>query len=147
MYSVTREIHFCYGHRLLNYRGKCRHLHGHNGRVEIELASERLNDLGMVVDFEEIKRVVQYWIDEELDHKMILCRKDPLIPSLEALKESFYLIDENPTAEAIARLIFDYAVSQKLPVVEVRLWETPKSYAAYRGAERREARRHSKSQV
>jgi len=132
MYTVTREISFCYGHRLLNYDGKCRHLHGHNGRVEIELASERLNSLGMVVDFEEIKSVVQRWIDRELDHKMILCRKDPLIPSLEALGETFYLVDENPTAEEIARLIFDYAASEKLPVAEVRLWETPRSYASYR---------------
>lgn len=131
MYKVTREIAFCYGHRLLNYSGKCRHLHGHNGTVEIELFSESLNELGMVRDFEDIKRIVQVWIDENLDHKMILCRRDPLIPSLDALKEAYYLIDENPTAEAIARLIYDYTASQKLPISEVRLWETPKSFATY----------------
>lgn len=132
MYKVTREIHFCYGHRLLNYSGKCRHLHGHNGRVEIELFSEKLNELGMVRDFEEIKKVVQVWIDDELDHNMILCRRDPLIPALEKMKERYYLIDENPTAEALSKLIYDYAASQKLPVSEVRLWETPKSFASYR---------------
>ncbi|MCG3111231.1 MAG: 6-carboxytetrahydropterin synthase [Candidatus Manganitrophus sp.] len=132
MYKVTREIHFCYGHRLLNYSGKCRHLHGHNGKVEIELFSEKLNDLGMVRDFEEIKQVVQVWIDDNLDHNMILCRRDPLIPALEERKERYFLIDENPTAEAISKLIYDYAVSQKLPVSEVRLWETPKSFASYR---------------
>ena len=37
MYRVTREIAFCYGHRLINYDGKCRHLHGHNGRAVISL--------------------------------------------------------------------------------------------------------------
>lgn len=132
MYKVTREIHFCYGHRLLNYSGKCRHLHGHNGKVEIELFSDQLNALGMVRDFEEIKQVVQVWIDENLDHNMILCRRDPLIPALEERKERYYPIDENPTAEAISKLIYDYAVSQKLPVSEVRLWETPKSFASYR---------------
>ncbi len=132
MYKVTREIHFCYGHRLLNYSGKCRHLHGHNGKVEIELFSEKLNDLGMVRDFEEIKQVVQVWIDDNLDHNMILCRRDPLIPALAERKERYFLIDENPTAEAISKLIYDYAVSQKLPVSEVRLWETPKSFASYR---------------
>lgn len=132
MYKVTREIHFCYGHRLLNYSGKCRHLHGHNGKVEIELYSEKLNELGMVRDFEEIKQVVQVWIDDNLDHNMILCRRDPLIPALEERKERYLLIDENPTAEAISKLIYDYAVSQKLPVSEVRLWETPKSFASYR---------------
>lgn len=132
MYKVTRCIEFCYGHRLLNYSGKCRHLHGHNAKAEIELYAEALDQLGMVRDFEVIKKVVQVWIDENLDHKMILCKDDPLIPSLNDLEESHFIIGQNPTAEAISKLIYDYASSQKLPVSEVRLWETPKSYATYR---------------
>jgi 6-pyruvoyltetrahydropterin/6-carboxytetrahydropterin synthase len=132
MYKVTRHIEFCYGHRLLNYNGKCRHLHGHNAKAEIELFAETLDPLGMVRDFEVIKKVVQVWIDENLDHKMILCKKDPIIPFLKDMNESHFIIDQNPTAEAISKLIYDYAASQKLPVSEVRLWETPKSYATYR---------------
>src|SRR5260370_40930733 len=72
MYRVTREITFCYGHRLLNYDGKCRHLHGHNGRAVITLEAQDLDSLGMVMDFSQIKRVLQSWIDEALDHKMLL---------------------------------------------------------------------------
>jgi len=132
MYKVTRTIEFCYGHRLLNYKGKCRHLHGHNAKAEIELYAEDLDPLGMVRDFEVIKKVVQVWIDENLDHKMILCKNDPLIPLLKDLNESHFIIDQNPTAEVISKLIYDYAASQNLPVSEVRLWETPKSYATYR---------------
>ena len=71
MFRVTREITFCYGHRLLNYDGKCRHLHGHNGRAVITLEAPQLDALGMVVDFSRIKRVVGGWIDEALDHKML----------------------------------------------------------------------------
>ena len=130
---MTREIHFCYGHRLLNYEGKCRNLHGHNGRVEIDLFSETLDSLGMVRDFGDIKKIVQTWIDDELDHKMILCRRDSIIPSLDQFKQPYYLIDENPTAEAISKLIYDYAVSRGLPVQEVRIWETPNSCASYCG--------------
>ena len=132
MYSVTRLIHFCYGHRLLDYRGKCRYLHGHNGKVEIELSSERLDRRGMVRDFEEIKQTIQTWIDRELDHTMLLNRKDPVIPVLQKMGERLYLMDENPTAEAIARLIFDYAEARGLPVTEVRMWETDRSVASYR---------------
>ena len=72
MYRVTREICFCYGHRLLNYDGKCRHLHGHNGRAVIVLETTHLDPLGMVVDFSRIKRVVGAWINETLDHRMLL---------------------------------------------------------------------------
>ena len=58
MYVVTRELRFCYGHRLLEYAGKCRHLHGHNGRAVISLAAPKLDSLGMVMDFSHIKRIV-----------------------------------------------------------------------------------------
>lgn len=70
-YRVTKEIHFCYGHRLLNYDGKCRHLHGHNGKAVITLEAPRLDELGMVVDFSQVKQVLGKWIDDHLDHRML----------------------------------------------------------------------------
>ena len=82
MFTVSREIDFCYGHRLLNYAGKCRHLHGHNGRAIIAFDASGLDTHGMVVDFSEIKRVVGRWIDENLDHRMILDRTDAAVPML-----------------------------------------------------------------
>lgn len=132
MYRVTREIDFCYGHRLLNYDGKCKYLHGHNGRAVITIESPELDQRGMVVDFSDIKRIVSNWIDENLDHRMILNRHDPAREVLEKLGEPMYLIDANPTAENIARLIFDYAKGQGIPIVETVLWETPRCFATYR---------------
>ena len=131
MYKVTKAIQFCYGHRLMNYDGKCRHLHGHNGKVEIELEAGRLDDIGMVRDFTEIKDTVAVWLDRELDHKMLLRRDDPVLPVLLEMKEPVYLFDTNPTAEAIARLIFEYTQSKGFPVSEVRMWESESSFAAY----------------
>lgn len=132
MFRVTREIDFCYGHRLLNYEGKCRYLHGHNGRAIIAIEAERLDDLGMVMDFSEIKRVVSTWIDQNLDHRMLLCRDDPMVPILEKLGEPMFLMDHNPTAENIARLIHEYTASRGFPIVETHLWETPNCFATYR---------------
>ncbi len=131
MFRVSRQIDFCYGHRLLNYEGKCRHLHGHNGRAVIRIASESLDDRGMVMDFSDIKRVVSTWIDENLDHRMILNRADPAVPMLEQLGEPLYLIDTNPTAENIARLIFQFAHRQGYPVTQVDLWETRSCFATF----------------
>lgn len=131
MFRVTREIDFCYGHRLLNYDGKCRHLHGHNGRAVISIEGPELDDRGMVLDFADIKKAVSTWIDDNLDHRMILCREDPVVPILQEMGEPLYLLDQNPTAENIAKLIFDANVSAGVPIVEVRLWETPRCYATY----------------
>lgn len=133
MFSVTKEINFCYGHRLLNYDGKCKHLHGHNGRAVITLAAPKLDALGMVVDFTILKRVVGGWIDSALDHKMLLHRDDPALPYLRQQGEPVHIMDANPTAENIAKLIFEYAKEQGFPVVEVQLWETETSCATYRG--------------
>ena len=132
MFQVTRELRFCYGHRLLNYDGKCRHLHGHNGRAVITLEAVRLDALGMVVDFSAIKRVVSAWIDANLDHRMILHKDDPVLPYLQQQGEPFFVMDVNPTAENIAKLIFDFVLAQGFPVVEVKLWETDDSFAVFR---------------
>ena len=59
MYSVTKKIEFCYGHRLLDYDGICKHPHGHNAVAEIEVQSEALDRRNMVVDFSDIKRSVK----------------------------------------------------------------------------------------
>jgi 6-pyruvoyltetrahydropterin/6-carboxytetrahydropterin synthase len=133
VYKVTKAIEFCYGHRLMNYDGKCRHLHGHNGKVEIELETDKLDAIGMVRDFTEVKEVVAGWLDRELDHKMLLRKDDPVLPMLQKMNEPVYLFDANPTAESIAKLIFEFVRSKGFPVSEVRMWESESSFAAYKG--------------
>ncbi|MBN1688751.1 MAG: 6-carboxytetrahydropterin synthase [Candidatus Omnitrophica bacterium] len=131
MFRVVREIHFSYGHRLLDYPGKCSHLHGHNARVYIEVSSERLNHEGMVMDFYQIREAVGSWIREVLDHKMILYKEDPLVPILQKAGEPIVLMDQNPTAEALAQWIFMEARKKRLPVSRVTLWETQDNSAVY----------------
>ena len=131
MYSVTKRIEFCYGHRLLDYDGVCKHPHGHNAVAEIEVRTAALDERDMVCDFSDIKRVVKGWVDRELDHKMILRRDDPLVEPLRVLGEPVYLVDSNPTVECLAQLIHQQAKASGLPVVRVTVWETPSSCATY----------------
>lgn len=131
MYSVTKRIEFCYGHRLLDYDGMCKHPHGHNAVAEIEIQADSLDARNMVADFGDIKRVVKGWVDRELDHRMILRRDDPLVQCLQSLGEPVYLLESNPTVERIARLVYDISREQGLPVVRVTVWETPTSWATY----------------
>ena len=131
MYSVTKRIDFCYGHRLLEYDGICKHPHGHNAVAEIEIRTESLDARDMVCDFSDIKRVVKGWIDGELDHKMILRNDDPLLEPLRRLGEPVFVVDQNPTVEHIAKLIFDFTKDSGFPVVQVTVWETPTSFATY----------------
>ena len=134
MYLVTKRIDFCYGHRLLDYNGICKHPHGHNAVAEIEVRTDALDMRNMVVDFSDIKRIVKGWIDRELDHKMILRHDDPLVKPLQSLGEPIFIVDSNPTVERIARLIYEVSREQGLPVVRVTVWETPTSWATYTGA-------------
>jgi 6-pyruvoyltetrahydropterin/6-carboxytetrahydropterin synthase len=100
----------------------------------LTLASPHLDELGMVMDFTRLKRVVGTWIDETLDHKMLLHQDDPVLPFLRQEGEPVHVLEVNPTAENIARLIYDFAASQGFPVVEVQLWETDSCFASYSGS-------------
>ena len=132
MYSVVKRVDFCYGHRLLDYDGICKHPHGHNAVAEVEIRTETLDQCSMVADFSDVKRVVKGWIDHEIDHKMILREDDPLVEPLRTLGEPVFLVDSNPTVERIARLIYEQVELAGLPVVRVKVWETPTSSAAYK---------------
>lgn len=131
MFRATKDIAFCFGHRLMDYDGKCRHLHGHNGRAEITVASAKLDALGMVADFSEMRRRIGGWIDRTLDHKMLMFHGDPLVAILQAAGEPIFVMDAQPTTENIAKLIFDWVSAEGFPVVEVTMWETPTSSATY----------------
>jgi 6-pyruvoyltetrahydropterin/6-carboxytetrahydropterin synthase len=130
-YEVKKQLHFCYGHRLYGYDGPCRHLHGHNATVEIAVATEQLDAQGMAYDFREIKRVVQSWIDEHIDHRMLLQKDDPIVATLQAADEPVYLMDTPPTAENIAQLICEQARAADIPVTKVTVWESASSSATY----------------
>ena len=131
MYSVTKRIDFCYGHRLLNYDGICKHPHGHNAVAEIEVRTASLDERQMVCDFSDLKRVIKGWIDRELDHKMILRHDDPLLAPLRQLGEPVFVVDRNPTVEHIAYLIFAQTRAEGFSVVRVTVWETPTSFATF----------------
>jgi 6-pyruvoyltetrahydropterin/6-carboxytetrahydropterin synthase len=137
MFRITREVSFSYGHRLYPYEGKCARLHGHNGRLRVTLASGTLDEAGMVVDFGYVKAALSRWLEETLDHRLILQRDDPVVAALRAIGEEVYAVDFNPTAENLARHVCDYLKSLGLPVVEVQMQETENcsaSYAPERGA-------------
>ena len=134
MYSVTKRIDFCYGHRLLDYDGVCKHPHGHNAVAEIEVRT------GAARQPQHGVRLQRHQADRQgLDRSRARSQDDPA-PGRSArgaapatLGEPIFLVDSNPTVEHIARIIFDYAGSQRLPVVRVSVWETPTSFATYNG--------------
>ena len=133
MFSVAREFSFSYGHRLYRYDGRCRRLHGHNARVEIEVQGDgdALDELGMALDFTNLKETLGRWIDETLDHRVFLAKNDPLAETLRAAGEEPVLFDGNPTAERLAKAIYDHAVSIGLRVSKVDFWETRNCRATY----------------
>ncbi|MDR0391367.1 MAG: 6-carboxytetrahydropterin synthase [Planctomycetaceae bacterium] len=131
MFTVSRDFLFCYGHRLLDYDGKCSHLHGHNARVRITLRGAELDDGGMLLDFNKIKKAIGKWLDDNFDHRVILCKDDPLAELLLQINEPIYLLPDNPTAENLAKVIFGYCEQLKLPVVSVQFWETENCSAEF----------------
>lgn len=123
-------------HRVLRHEAKCSHLHGHRYAAEVEFVSDTLDDVGRVVDFGEIKRVVGAWVDRRLDHATLVNPHDTSLRAWLAHEQQrhFVMPDElaEPTAEHIAVMLHRFATArldEALRVTRVRVWETPNCYA------------------
>lgn len=132
MHRIVKKMDFCYGHRLMDYDGKCARPHGHNGILEVEIIGATLDRRGMLYDFGDVKRRLMDFVDQRLDHRMLLRKDDPLVAALASVGEDVFVMDVNPTAENIAKLICMEGRNRELPVAAVRLWETPSSFAEFR---------------
>jgi 6-pyruvoyltetrahydropterin/6-carboxytetrahydropterin synthase len=107
MYQIIVKIKYEYAHRLIHHTGKCRHVHGHSGEAIIELASDTLNDNSFVMDFADVKAPLKKWIDQHWDHTYLANENDPLLPSLRNEGMNIYTFSEEPTAEVMARHLFE----------------------------------------
>ncbi len=122
MFQITVEDSFAAAHRLREYEGKCRQLHGHNYRVRVSLEGEQLDETGLLVDFGEVRRLLRELL-VPLDHRL-----------LNEVPPFFTL---NPTAENLARYLYEelsrrLAIRPGVRVAEVRVWETEGASAAFR---------------
>ncbi len=133
--EITKTFTFDAGHRLSNYEGKCRRLHGHTYHVEITV-NGILDTLGMVMDFGILKDIFKEEVDAKFDHKMMLYENDELNKKIAGAlpdgDDSICWVGYNPTAENIATDIFSI-IAKRLPdgvqLTRVRLYETPTSFA------------------
>ena len=117
--EVTKEFTFDSCHQLLGYEGACKRLHGHTYKLQVTFRGT-VNEIGMVIDFNEIKETVKAFLLDDLDHYN-LNEKLPF----------------NTTAENMVVWIYDFLSHECntdfVKVSCVTLWETPTSYATYRG--------------
>jgi len=115
MYTINKEFHFSASHILtgLEPEHPCSRLHGHNYVVNIFLRSEKLNEVGFIIDYGELKPVLHY-IKDVLDHRHL----NDILPF-------------NPTAENLARHFYDTFKPQFPSLFKVEVSETPKTNASY----------------
>jgi 6-pyruvoyltetrahydropterin/6-carboxytetrahydropterin synthase len=121
MFEVSVEYGFSAGHALRNYKGKCENIHGHNYRVQVTVAGQKLNEAGLLVDFADLRRKIQS-VTAALDHQFL----NQVAP-----------FDQlNPSAENLAKYINDQIQgelrNQGLRIQAVTVWETDASSATYR---------------
>ena len=120
MYEVSVSVHFSAAHRIGEYSGKCERMHGHNWKVEVTVKASELNELGMVIDFRDLKKIVTGVLDE-VDHRVI----NDIEP----------FTSLNPTAENLARWVHDKVLENlsghSVEGLRIRIWETDSSCASY----------------
>ena len=120
IYTLTTFVEFSSAHTLNGHDGPCKRMHGHNWKVEVEVSGNKLDNVGMVIDFKRI-RIMTNEVVDKLDHRFL--------NDLNAFK------DENPTAENIAKYIHRELTklinNDNIIVKSIKLWETDKSAVTY----------------
>lgn len=127
MFVDRVEVSFDAAHRLLDYDGKCASPHGHTYRAELFVGRTHLDDLGLAIDFGEIKKPLKRWIDAHWDHAFLLNDRDDLLrEALQAIPESklYCFPGLNPSAEVMAQTLFCLMRAELgKSLLRVRIWE------------------------
>jgi len=143
--KIVKIIEWDMGHRVLHHRSVCRGLHGHRYKIEVCVSGELVSksgasEEGMVIDFSDIKKISNQFIQEKLDHAFMVWEKDEDLISFfkQSKGHKPVIVPFTPTAENIAAYIFNKLQNKFLDVYKtglhlhsVKLWETPSSYALY----------------
>jgi len=137
MYSITRRIQFCCGHRVVGHEGKCQNLHGHNYVLYVYARPKKdLDDVGRVIDFSVIKEKVGGWIDDNWDHGFVyfLEDEDPSVISIMKSSHKSFPLFENPTAENRAAYLLNIIcpvlfLKEDVEVWKIKLYETENCFA------------------
>lgn len=120
MFELSVEVSFSAAHQLRGYKGKCENMHGHNWKVQISVMSEDLNDIDLVIDFHELKKMARDVI-APLDHAY--------------LNDIFPFTEKNPSSENMAKWIFDCMkkkiADDAIRVSAVTVWESDTASATY----------------
>ena len=137
--KITKQFSFEMAHALRNYDGLCRNIHGHSYKMDITLAGQPLHDEsspknGMVMDFGDLKRLVNEEIISLLDHALVLNAKTDakLVEALKQNYEQIVIVDFQPTTENLLNFIADKLkakLSERVKLTRIRLRETDTSYA------------------
>lgn len=135
--TIMRRIRFCAGHRLLGHGGKCEFFHGHNYTAEFYVTGEGTDSVGRVIDFADLKNRFKGWIDAHWDHGFVLCEQDANgLAAVKSVQPSkYYVLPYNPTAENMAKYLFEVVCPQLLAgtgvqAAKVVIWETDEACAA-----------------
>lgn len=137
MYKLKTKASFDSAHFLKDYEGKCSNIHGHRWTVEIEVGAETLEsdtqNRGMVVDFSNLKKDLRE-IADHFDHSLIMetgSLKQATEDALIAENLRIVKVDFRPTAENLAKYIYDEMTSRGYKVIEASVYETPNNVASY----------------
>lgn len=135
---------FSAAHRLVKgYQGPCAHLHGHNYRVAVKIEAKDLQHFDMLVDFSDIKKVCNRWVQDNLDHGTLICSLDhELLQFVQANQQKHYILpnEDNSTAEALSRMIFDelqavmdnhHLFAGRTRLISITVNESPRASACY----------------
>lgn len=143
---ITKEFCFEGAHALKGYDGKCSHIHGHSYKMAVTVSGEPIADehspkKGMVMDFTDLKEIVNRNIIDKFDHALVMSRNAELVQEIQKAYGNVVVVDFQPTSEMLVSY-FAAIIADKLPanisLYCIKLWETEKSCATWYASDNRD---------
>ena len=134
MLSITKIFHFEAAHTISCYHGQCKNIHGHSYELHVTITGEELNDSNMLIDFKELKKIVELNVTNDFDHALILKASDENLSNYKTLNTKIHWLNAEPTAEFLIMEI-SRRISSNLPekiiLKKLKLFETASCYAEW----------------
>ncbi|MDT9722283.1 6-carboxytetrahydropterin synthase QueD [Paenibacillus sp. ClWae2A] len=131
--NVCKIFQFDAAHQLIGHNGKCANVHGHTYKLEVVIrgttyGSEDVSNEGFVMDFSDLKKIVNEVIIDKFDHAFLAAGNEPVLQTLKSTGSKVCIVGCRTTAENMSKYICFELIKANLPVWSIKLWETSTSW-------------------
>ncbi|ADR22708.1 6-carboxytetrahydropterin synthase QueD [Marivirga tractuosa] len=134
MISITKEFSFETAHRISNHPASCKHIHGHSYRLFVTVSADEIQENDMIIDFKELKQIINEKVIKTFDHALVLKRNDENTKLAQNIDSNIFWMEFEPTVERLLDYIrkqIQNSLAEPVFLKKLKLYETATSFGEW----------------